>query len=146
MATWQFYNTTPQGILDQSIHLDSLKLMLLNNTASFNATHTTLNQVAGSGHTKEVAGNGWTVGGEDVTPDYETYDTNSARIIFDQISVLAAGGDIGPAYAYVIYDDADTDDRPLGYCDFGGARTANDGTPFNVDSPSAGMFYIEPAA
>lgn len=144
VASYQIYNTTPLGFLAQTIHLGNLKLMLLDNDAVFNAAHTTLIQVAGTGNANEIAGNGWTVGGEAVVVGSETYNTNAARLTASQISKTATGGDIGTAYKYVIYDDADASDKPVGFCTFEGARVANEGTPFIIEFPDEGIFFIEP--
>lgn len=146
VASYQIYNGQPKAIIEGSISWGDIKCMLLDNDAVFNAAHTTLVEVAGTGNANEVAGNNWTAGGEDVVVTFETYDTNSARALGATISKTATGGDIGTAYKYVLYDDAHVDDRPLGFCTFDGPRIANEGTPFIIEFPDEGIYFDAPAS
>lgn len=145
MASLQFYNESAHDVLAGTIDWSSVKFMGLDNTATFTATHTTLNQVAGVGHTKEVSGHGWAAGGELVTISFETYDTNSARILGADITKLASGGSIGSFYAGVLYDDAHADDKPIAFVTLDTAIIANEGTNMLIDFPAEGIFFITPA-
>lgn len=137
------YNHTAKKLLNSEVTLASLKFMLLDNTATFDATDTTLTDVAGSANAKEVDGNGWTTGGEAVaSAAITTVDTDGAMLDAADITVTATGGSIGPAYAGVIYDDADTDDQPLWYVDFGTGETAGTGTDFKVTFNASGIFRV----
>lgn len=130
-VTVSLYNHTTR--LLGSLDLDNLRVMLLDNTASFVASHTTLNDVAGAAHAKEVSGNGWTAGGEFLANvEWKTVTTNDAILDCDDISVVATGGVIGPAYAAVYYDDSHPDDAPFAYLDFGEAVDAGAATAFLI--------------
>lgn len=135
------YGHTLTLLLNQAIDLDALKVMLLNNTATFTRTHTTLDQVAGaeSGGERpnEVHGNNWTEGGELLTSTAFTQvvadgDSQSDDSMFDadDVSKTATGGPIGPGYKAVVYDSAHTDKVPLVWIDFGEAQQAGQDTDF----------------
>lgn len=141
-VTVKNYNHTAR--LLASLDLVNLRIMLLDNTATFDATHTTLNGVAGVGHTKEVDGNGWDTGGEFLANvEWKTVSLNDSILDCDDVLVTATGGVIGPAYAAVIYDDTNADDAPLQYVDFGEAVSAGDATPFLVQISANGIFRID---
>ncbi len=140
------YNHTAKKLLNKEINTSTLKVMLLTNTAAFNAANTQLTQVTNAG-AYEVSGNGWTTGGETLdNVGITTVDTNGAMIDADDIDVTATGGDIGPAYKAVIYDDSDADDAPLWFIDFGESKTADEGTPFKIVFNAAGLTRITQAA
>lgn len=136
------YNHTAKLLLNKEITLTTLKIMLLNNSASFTAANTTLNQVANSG-AYQVSGNGWTAGGITLTSvAVTTVATNGAMLDAADVSVTATGGDIGPAYKAVIYDDSLSGDSPLWFIDFDGAQTAGSGTDFKININANGIARI----
>lgn len=136
------YNHTAAKLLGGDVDLDNLKLMLLNDSASFTASNTTLAQVSNSG-SYEVHGSGWTQGGEDLASvSVSTVDTDGAMLDAADISVTATGGAIGPAYKAVIYDDSDASDAPLWFIDFDGAQTAGEGTDFKITINASGIFRV----
>lgn len=140
-VTIQLYNNAVKRLVNKEVSLTNLKFMLLDNTASFNAAHTTLAQVMGGSPSKEVFGNNWTLGGELLENVAVTIvDTNDAMLDADDISKTATGGPIGPAYAGVLYDDADADDAPLAYVDFGTDEQAGQDTDFKVVWGANGIF------
>jgi hypothetical protein len=142
MATISLYNHTPKLFANGEVNLATLKLMLLNNSATFTATHTALTQVAGA---NEVSGNGWDAGGEPLANAAVTVvSTNDAKLDADDISVSASGGSIGPAHKAVLYDD--TGDLPLAFIDFEGAQEAGVGTPFVVTWNASGIITWSNAA
>lgn len=139
-VTVSIYNHTTALIAGQVVNLANIKAMLLDASASFLATDTTIDAVSNLG-AKQVSGNGWTIGGETLTSvAAATVTTNDALIDADDISVLATGGNIGPAYAAVLYDA--TSNKPLKYIDFGQAWTAGETTPFKLRI-LAGLFNID---
>lgn len=141
-VTVRNYNHTAR--LLGSLDLINLRVMLLDNTAVFDPTHTTLVGPAGAANAKEVSGNGWTVGGEFLlNVEWKTATTNDSILDCDDVLVNAAGGPIGPAYAAVIYDDSKTDDPPLQYIDFGEAVSAGEATPFLIQISPNGIFRID---
>src|SRR5690606_25398750 len=131
-VTISLYNHTAKLFANGEVELTTLKLQLLNDSATFTASHTALTSVNGSG-SYEVSGNGWTAGGETLTnAAVTTVTTNDAKLDADDIAVTATGGSIGAAYKGVIYDDTDASDAPLAFIDFDGAQTAGVGTDFKV--------------
>ena len=140
-VTVSLYNNTVKRLVNQEVDFTALKMMLLDATASFTATHTALTDVAGASHDKEVFGNGWTEGGELLASvAVTTIATNDAKLDAADISVTATGGPIGPATAAVIYDDTDAADAPLAYIDFGGEEQAGESTDFKVVWHTDGIF------
>lgn len=140
-VTITLYNGAADKILGQEVTISTLKVALLGNTATsgFDASHTTLAQVLGS-PSDEVSGNGWTSGGETIANvAVTTVTTNDAKLDGDDLSVTATGGDIGPAYGAVIYDDTDASDGPLALIDFGEAKTAGVGTDFKITWNASGI-------
>lgn len=136
------YNHSAKLMLNKEIVYTTLKVMLLNASATFTATHTTLSQVNNTG-AYQVSGNGWTAGGETLASAAITIvDTNDAMLDATDISKTASGGSIGPASAAVIYDDTHASDAPLWYVDFGGAKEAGVGTDFKVNLNASGLFRI----
>ena len=132
-VTFSLYNTSVKRLINKEVDYANLKVMLLDATATFTATDTALTQVAGASNVKEVSGNGWDVGGELLGGvAVTTVTTNDAKLDATDVSVTAAGGSIGPAYAAVVYDDTDSNDAPLMYIDFGAAQTAGDTTDFKI--------------
>jgi hypothetical protein len=139
-VTITLYNHTAKKLANKEITLTTLKLQLLNNSATFDATHTALTSVNNAG-AYEVSGGGWDAGGEALANvAVTTVATNDAKLDADDISVTATGAVIGPAYKAVLYDDTDASDAPLAFIDFGGVQEAGIGTPFNVTWNAAGIF------
>lgn len=132
-VTISVYDNTTRRLFAQQVNFLTLKLMLLDDNAAFNATHTTLSGPAGPGNANQVSGNGWTAGGEllsNVT--VTTVDTSDAMLDAENVIKRATGGPIGPAYKAVLYDDSDTNDAPLIFVDFGEPITAGEDTDFLV--------------
>jgi len=133
-VTANVYNHTAALIAGQAIELTTLKLMLLTSSASFTASHTTVDQVAGAAspdRANEFYGNGWPQGGKAVTTvNATTITTNDAKLTGDQTSQTASGGSIGPCRYVLLYDD--TSDKPLILYDLGQDEYAGDSTDFKL--------------
>jgi len=139
MATFSQYNHTEKLLANGEITYTTLKVMLLDNTTAFDATHTTLAQASDSAN-DEVDGSGWSTGGETIANGAVTITTtNDATLDGDDISVTASGGAIGPASALVIYDDTHASDAPLWHYEFDSPETAGVGTDFNVNFNVSGI-------
>jgi hypothetical protein len=139
--TTHIYNHTSRLVLNKGIDLANLKVMLLNDNASFSAANTTVSQVTNAG-ANEVSGSGWTPGGVTLANvAVGTVATNNANLTADNVSVTADGGSIGPAY-YALVLDA-TSNAPLILIDFDGAQSAGNGTPFNINWHSDGILVVE---
>lgn len=140
------YNHSLKLMMNKEIVYTTLKCMLLDNNAVFDATDTTLADVL-AGAATEVSGNGWDAGGEPLTGEaITTVDTDGVMLDANDLSIGATGGSIGPAYAAVIYDDSHADDAPLFYVDFGGLQEAGDGTDFKVTFAANGILRATIAA
>lgn len=136
-VTVSLYDHTAKLLANKEVTFTTIKVKLLDNTASFAASDTTVNAVDGSG-AKEVSGNGWTSGGptlSSVTVSQVT--TNDAILDAADVSVTASGGSIGPAYAALVYDS--TSSKPLIYIDFGQSQSAGDTTDFKMIWSSDGL-------
>jgi hypothetical protein len=130
------YNHTARLLMSGAVDPGNLKLMLLNNSASFTAGNTTLAQVSNTG-AYEVSGFGWTSGGMALAAAaFTTVGTDGVMLDANDIEVQASGGSIGPAYKAVVHDGT----VPLWFIDFDGAQTAADGAFFNVILSANGLF------
>lgn len=133
-VTISLYNHTAKLFANAEVTLSTLKVMLLDNDATFTGANTTLTDVSGD----QVSGNGWTAGGELIaSAAVTTVTTNDAKLDGDDISKTATGGSIGPAYKAVIYDD--TSDKLLAFIDFGGVQEAGVGTDFKIVWNASGI-------
>lgn len=134
----QRYNHTIRKLLDGTVTIANMKAMLLSSSASFDATHTTVNQVSNTGG-YEVSGNGWDSGGEAVAnAAWSTVDTDDAMLDADNLSVTATGGNIGPASAALLLVGT----VPLFYQAFGSPQTAGSGTPFLLSINANGICRV----
>jgi hypothetical protein len=98
---------------------DTLKAILMNTTFAFNKdTHATLADVTAD----QLATNyGYTQNTLALTTLAVTEDdaNDRSQMTCDTITWTAAGGDIGPSGALIIYDDTTTDDTVIACVDFG---------------------------
>lgn len=129
-VTMSLYDHTVKLLVNKEVTLTTLKVKLLDATATFAQAQTTVASVDGSG-AKEVSGNGWTSGGLTLASVAVTQvTTNDAMLDATDVSQTASGGSIGPAYAALVYDA--TSNKPLLYIDFGQAQSAGDTTDFKI--------------
>lgn len=140
MSTISLYNhTISRFVTGANSSSDTYKVILLNDSATFAATGSTLTSVTNAG-AYEVSGNGWTAGGETLTGvTLALANTNGAKFDADDISVTAAGGSIGPFSSYVIYNDTDTDDPPLAFVAMTAPQTITVGQALEIHWASAGI-------
>lgn len=146
----QYYHTN-KLLLNKEVTFTTLKVMLLDNTASFVGTHTTVDSVAGvltPPRAKELYGNGWTQGGELIAGVAVTQTTlggdsinNDATLTGTDLVKTASGGPLPPTAAYyeLIYDS--TSMKPLWLVSYGQAQQAGDTTDFKSRWNSAGGIY-----
>ena len=147
------YNHTLNMKNKAEIDWDSMKVMLLADSATFDRTDATLDDVAGVEEGEllerahEVYGNGWAQGGilieaatwSAVAADLDTYP-NDSMLDADDVSETATGGPIGPARKAVIYDSAHEDLVPLFFIDFGEDQQAGEDTDFKIVWSSNGIY------
>jgi hypothetical protein len=144
-TTVQLYDHTllrfAQG---HNVNGDTYKVMLLNNDATFDATDTTLAEVAGTltngVRDHEVSGIGWDNGGEVLSNAGSVINSPAgAKFDADNLSVLITGGDLGPIYKFVLFNDTDADDPPLLFCTHSVPITVPNGNNAGVIWPSIGI-------
>lgn len=114
MPTFSFYNHTVKKFLNGDWQDDhTYKVILLDDNAVFDGTDTTLTEITNAG-AYEVYGNGWAQGGVELANvAISTIDTDDALFDADDVSEVITGGDLGPIYSYVVFDDTLADDPPL---------------------------------
>lgn len=98
---------------------DSLKAILMNTTFAFDKdAHATLANVTAD---QLATGNGYTQNTLALTGVVLTEDdvNDRAQMTCDTITFTAAGGDIGPSGALIIYNDTTADDTVIACIDFG---------------------------
>lgn len=136
-VTISAYNHTAAKFADGSFAVgDTYKLKLLT-AATFDATHTTL---AATGGTEVAGANGYTTGGQALTNvAVTTVTTNDAKFDADDATWTASGGSLTASYG-ILFCDTDVDDPPVAFIDFGGSKSAGDGTQFKVVWNASGIF------
>lgn len=143
MATTTFYDKFIENLGLKLIDLrnDSIKVMLVSNSYTFDSSHEDLSDITG-----ELAnGSGYTTGGEEL--DNQTWVETAGVTKFDADDIVwsASGGMIGPAIGAIIYDDTSDDDLLIAYMDFGGEEDAGDGTDFKITFNANGIFSVTSA-
>jgi hypothetical protein len=129
-VTMSLYDHSVKLLVNKEVTLTTLKVKLLDATATFSASDTTVTAVDSAG-TKEVSGNGWTTGGLTLASVVVTQvTTNDAMLDANDATATATGGTIGPAFAALVYDS--TSNKPLVYIDFGQAQSAGNTTDFKI--------------
>lgn len=108
----------------------------------FDATDTT-KALAEGGATQLSTANGYTQDAKELSNLLvTTVTTNDSKLDADDVSWTASGGDIGPASFALVYNDTDADDPPVFCIDFGEAKIANTGTPFNIVFHANGIMTL----
>ena len=136
-VTISLYSHVPKLFANKDVTLTTLKVMLLDNTATFVAANTTVDAVAGAGPTraKELYGNGWVQGGPTLAGVAITQvaitdaTVNDAKLSATDVDVVASGGSI-TGYNALIYDA--TGLYPLCFISFGQLQSAGDTTDFKI--------------
>jgi hypothetical protein len=106
---------------------------------TFDPTATT-KAAAEVGATQLATANGYTQDSKALTGvAINIVTTDDSVFTADNVSWSASGGDIGPATHALLYNDTDTDDPPVLCFAFGEAKTANTGTPFNINWNATGI-------
>lgn len=137
MSTVTAYNHFLKLAMNKELTLTNLKAMLLDNTATFTASETAMTNLTGH----EVSGNGWDSGGEVLqSVSVSIFNTNGANLDAADLSILASGGDIGPARKCVIYDA--TGSWPLIFYDFEADKTAASGSSFLLRVHTDGLLKL----
>lgn len=117
---------------------DTFKVILLNNSHSYNAAHDELADVTGN---QLSTANGYTAGGAALSSVTWTSDGTNNKFDADDVTWTASGGSI-TAYHAVVYDDTVSGDPLVCTINFDGVQTANDGAQFKLVWNSAGIFTL----
>jgi hypothetical protein len=113
---------------------DVLKVILMNTTFAFDKdAHATLADVTAD---QLATGNGYTQDNKTLANQVLAEDDANDRAVLtcDDVTWTAAGGDIGPFGAAVIYDDTTADDTVVGCIDFGADYTTTDGNSVQLQT------------
>lgn len=131
------YNHTAKLISEGVIEpADTFKVALYT-AATFNAANTTL---AGVTKTEVDNGNGYTTGGQALANvAVTTVSTSGSKFDADDLTWTASGADLTASFA-ILYGDTETGDPPLFFIDFGGSKTAGDGTDFKLIWNASGIW------
>ncbi len=142
MATTNIYNhTTNLFASGQCPASATFKAMLLNNTATFTASHTAVTSVSNAG-ANEVYGSGWTQGGETLTGvAFSISDTNGSMFTANDPQVTLSGGNL-TFYKYLIL----TGTLPLFFVTLTSPLTVTDGNVCGIDISANGIVKFLPAA
>lgn len=128
MPTINFYNhTAKRQMAGENSISDEYKIVLLNSSGTFNATHVTLDECTASG-SYEVYGNGWSQGGEAIpTMSAAISGTASGVITAAALNVPIAGGDLGPFSYFVIANTTDSGSPPVAHVELDSPQTVPNG-------------------
>lgn len=137
-----FYKSFMQdlGLGRFNLSTDAFKIILVSGY-TFDINDEDLSYVSGELST----GSGYTNGGA-VIPNVDwswNEDNGFVRLDADDVTWIAAGGDIGPITGAIIYNDtitSPTADRLVCYIDFGTEETISDESNFTVTFGTDGLF------
>lgn len=102
------------------LEADTIKVMLLNNSHSFTATHNVIGDVSAN----QISGTGYTAGGATLGSKVVTQGATTSWDAADTAWTTATI----TAYHAVIWDDTIATDDLIGSVDFGGVQTVTGGT------------------
>ena len=120
---------------------DTFKLMLVNGYG-FDGSHDELLDLSAY---EITSGNGYPGGGVTLTGASWARVGLKTRLDFNDCTITASGGPVGPATGAVIYSDTATDKNVVGYLDFTTSETVPDGDQFLFPFGANGLFAVEPA-
>ena len=111
----------------------------LTNTAP---TNTDTSLLTGSLHPAPAASNGYTAGGNTLSPTL-TETSGTAKLVMADSTFTAAGGSLGPVRYAIIYNDTATSpaDALVSYYDYGSSITLADTETFTVDFDGTNGFF-----
>lgn len=145
------YDHTNFLLLSKAVDFTKLTVMLLNNSAAFVETDTTVDAVAGAAsphRANELFGNGWAEGGIAIASVAVTQVTlggdgknNDAKLTGADVVETASGGPLPPTPAFneIIYES--TLMKPLWFVSYGQGEQAGDTTDFKSRWNAAGGIY-----
>lgn len=129
------YNRAKANLMNKIVDLvnDVIKVMLLNATYVFTATHNVIGDVS----VNQITGTGYVAGGATLTTKTVT---QGATTTWDAADVIWANSTI-TAYHAVIYDDTVVTDDLICSIDFGGAKSSSEGD-FKIEWNVSGIITL----
>jgi hypothetical protein len=111
----------------------------LTNTAP---TNTDTGLLTGSSHPAPAATNGYTAGGNTLSPTLSE-TSGTAKLVLADSTFTAAGGSLGPVRYALIYNDTATSpaDALIAYYDYGSSVTLADTETFTIDFDATNGFF-----
>lgn len=129
------YNRLKANLMNKEVDLeaDTIKVILLNNSHSFTATHNQKSEIVAN----EITGTGYIAGGATLA---NKAVTQAATTKWDADDVSWSTATL-TAYHAVIYDDTTTNDDLICSLDFGGAQTVA-AAKFTISFNSGGVITL----
>ena len=141
MATFTFFHEFKGNLGEKLIDMngDTFKVALTNTapTAATDDELADITQISGT--------NGYTTGGVTLAnPSWAETGAGTGvwRFTSDDFSWTASGGDIATFRYLVLYSDTSTNDKLVGYLDYGGAVNITNGNTFTGDVGASGFFEL----
>ena len=141
MATFTFFHEFKGNLGEKLIDMngDTFKVALTNTapTAATDDELADITQISGT--------NGYTTGGVTLAnPSWAETGAGTGvwRFTSDDFSWTASGGDIATFRYLVLYSDTSTNDKLVGYLDYGGAVNITNGNTFTGDVGASGYFEL----
>lgn len=133
MATLNLFNAFKETAFEgMNLGTDTFKIALTN-TAPV-AGNTVLGDI-----TEISAGNGYTAGGMAVAGVTSAQTSGAYKFSFNDVTLTAAGGSIGP-FRYAVLYDVTTSNQLVGWLDIGSATTLLDTQTLTLDvNPASGV-------
>lgn len=144
MATFVMFDEGIYNILNGAIDLDTDSFKVcLSNTAPTAATDDEIADI-----TQIAAGFGYSTGGQ-VLDNVSLAESGAGTGIwiwtFDDETFTASGGSIGTFRYVVIFSDTSTNDKLVGYLDYGTPITITNGNSFTIDVGASGVIQFSEA-
>ncbi len=132
MASFNKFNSFVEALAEGKHNLgsDTLKIMLSNTAPS--ASNTIKSDI-----TEIAAGNGYTAGGTAVTVTASAQTGGTYKLVGNDVTFTASGGDIATFRYVILYNDTATNDELIGYWDYGATVDITSGNSFDVDLDQA---------
>lgn len=133
------YNRFRYNLMKKLVDLsgDTIKVMLMNNSHSFNTDHNVPSDVTAN----EIAnGSGYTTGGATLASKTVTQNDTSNLAVFDAADVSWSSF-TASIYHAVLWDDTVATDDLICSIDFGGVQTVTGGT-FTIQWDSVGILTL----
>jgi len=144
MATFNKINDfVVNAVHNMDLESDQIVVALSNTAPSAEGTDPTTDGNGILGNVTEVSYTNCST--RNVTTSSSTQTSGTYKLVLDDITLTASGGDVGPfRYVYIYNDTVATPADPLiGYYDYGLSLTLNDGDSFTLDfSATDGVIQV----